>query len=166
MHLRRAFYLAVVVVLLSSFAIGRTAQKESESQTLIKSARFLEEKPLDKQAKDVRSWAVTWIIQTDKVSVKACSLIISGVKKKYKYESELFGQYTIGMAAFKLANADKSSDEDAAQLAGVESTILAYEAILKTQPKAQDAFIDDLIAKRNGGTLAEFVLANNCKDKK
>jgi len=165
MNLRRAIYLVVVVVLLSSLAIGRSIQKESESQTLVKSARFLEEKPLDKQAKDVRSWAITWIIQTDKVSVKACSLIISGVKKKYKYESELFGQYTIGMAAFKLAHPDKSREEDAAQVAGVESTVVTYQAILKEQPKAQDAFMDSLVAKRTDGTLADYVKANNCKDK-
>jgi hypothetical protein len=38
--------------------------------------------------------------------------------------------------------------------------------MLKAQPKAQNAFMDDLVAKRANGTLAEYVLANNCKEKK
>lgn len=165
MSLRRVICACFVVVLISSFVSVSADQNESEPQTLIKSARFLEENPLDKKAKEVRRWAVSWIIQTDKVSVKVCSLIVGGLGKKYQYESELFGQYTIGMAAFKLANPEKAGDEDGAQLAGIESTILAYEAILKAQAKARNIFMDDLIAKRTNGTLADFVLANNCKGK-
>ena len=156
----------LIVAALGVFAFVSVAQKPSESQTLINAARFLEEKPLDKKAKDIRKGALTWIIQTDKVTVKACTLILNGPDEKYKYGGELFGQYMIGIAAFKLANPDQAGDEDAAQLAGVESSLLAYEAMLKTEQKAQNAFMDDLVAKRSNNTLAEFVKGNNCKDKK
>ena len=115
--------------------------------------------------KKMRSWAIKWIIETDKVSVKVCSLL-PGVDKKYKYNGEVFGQYTIGMAAFKLANPARASDEDAAQLAGIESALTAYEAMLKEQPKARNAFLDDLVTKRGAGSLAPHVVANNCKDSK
>jgi hypothetical protein len=104
-----------------------------------------------------------WLIVTDKVSVKACSLLLS-VDKKYKYSSELFGQYTFGMGAYKLANPDKAQDEDAAQQAGVESALTAYEAIVAEQPKAKNAFMDDLLAKRGDGSLAAYVKGNNCKE--
>ena len=96
----------VLVGLLSVNSIAGSGQKEDPTQTLIKAAKFLEEQPLDKDAKKIRSWAIGWIIETDKVSVKVCSLILQ-VDKKYKYGSELTGQYTIGMAAFKLANPDR-----------------------------------------------------------
>jgi hypothetical protein len=154
-----------LIALVSTIGFARESQKDNEPEKLISSARFLEEKPLDKEAKNVRRWAITWVIQTDKVSVKTCSLIMSGLGKKYKYESELFGQYTIGMAAFKLSNPDKTAAEDAAQLAGVESSVTTYQAILKTEPKAQNVFMDGLVAKRSDGSLAEYVKANNCKDK-
>src|SRR5689334_15866897 len=139
MKIRTLLIVNILLILVASLntALG---QKESEPETLIKSARFLEEKPLDKKAKDVRQWAITWIIATDKVHVQVCSNLITNIPKKYKYETELFGQYTIGMAAFKLANPDKANDEDAAQFAGVESTIATYQAILKEQPKAQEPF--------------------------
>ncbi len=141
-------------------AIQKDEKKEID--LLIQSAKFLEEKPLDKKAKDVRGWAMKWIIATDKVSVNICSLILSG-PEKYKYNSELLGQYTIGMAAFKLTNPDKAKDEDAAQLAGIESALTAYEAMVAQEPKAKIPFMDELLAKRRDGSLAQYVLEKNCK---
>lgn len=158
----------LMIVLLSSVGFARQGQDDGKNapDMLIKAARLLEEKPFDKSSKDVRAWALKWVIETDKVSVKVCSLLISGIDKKYKYNGEVFGQYTIGMAAFKLAEPDKAKDEDAAQLAGIESALASYEVMVKEQPKARNAFMDDLLAKRAGGALATYVAENNCKDKK
>lgn len=165
--MRRAIPILLGLILLLT-SVGVSAQKDdkNETDTLIKAARFLEQKPFDKSAKDVRAWAIKWVIATDKVSVTVCSLLISGIDKKYKYNGELFGQYTISMAAFKLANPDKAKDEDAAQLAGIDSTLTSYEAMVKEQPKARNAFMDDLLAKRASGALPQFVAENNCKGKK
>ena len=156
--------LLLVLVLASSALgfMGRESQND-EVSTLIASAKFLEENPLDKRAKDVRRKAVEWIIATDKVSVIICPGITRGLEEKYKYTSEVFGQYTIGMAAFKLANSGK--DENSAQVAGYQSALLSYEAILKQQPKAKHAYLDDLLVKRSDGTLAQFT-ADSCKEKK
>jgi hypothetical protein len=104
------------------------------------------------------------LIVTDKVSVNACGLLLG--EKKYKYSSELFGQYTIGMGAYKLANPDKAQDEDAAQQAGIESAMTSYQAIVAEEPKAKSALMDDLLAKRSQGALAAYVKENNCKGKK
>lgn len=153
-------------ILLTCVGLVGANQKQDEAETLIKSSQFLETQPLDKKAKDIRSKSILWIIQTDKVSVTACSLLLSGLEEKYKYSGDLVTQYTIGMAAFKLGNPEKAGDEDAVQLAGVESAMRSYEAMLKTQPKAQHKFMDDLVAKRSDNTLAEYVKANNCRDKK
>lgn len=155
-----------LILLLASASVGAQKDEKTEIDTLIKAARFLEQKPFDKEAKDVRGWAIKWVIATDKVSVTVCSLLISGIDKKYKYSGEVFGQYTIGMAAFKLANPDKAKDEDAAQLVGIDSALTSYEAMVKEQPKARNAFMDDLLARRATGTLAKYVAENNCKDKK
>lgn len=162
----RALLSSFVLVITLGVALAGGAQQLDEVETLIKASQFLETQPLDKKAKDIRSKALLWIIQTDKVSVTACSLLVSGLEEKYKYSGDLVTQYTIGMAAYKLANPEKAGEEDAVQLAGVESAMRSYEAMLKTQPKAQHKFMDDLVAKRSNNTLAEFVKANNCKDKK
>ena len=165
--MRRLFALSSLIVLVlfsAGNASAQVAEKDAPA-TLIKAAKFLEEKPLDKEAKNIRSWAITWVIQTDKVSVTVCTLLVSGVDKKYKYSGEIFGQYTIGMAAFKLDNPDKAKDEDAAQMAGIESALTSYEAMVKEQPKAKNTFLDDLVAKLGDGSLPKHVAANNCKSK-
>jgi hypothetical protein len=158
----------ILLFLLTGPGFGSPGQSDEKDapETLIKAARFLEQKPLDKDAKKIRGWAVQWLIVTDKVSVTVCSLLLSGTDKNYKYSSELFGQYTIGMAAFKLANPDKAKDESAAQQAGIESALTSYEAMVAAHPKAKNAFMDDLLAKRGQGALAAYVKENNCKDKK
>ena len=154
----------ILLLLLATVGFGSTQADEVNSpETFIKATRFLEQKPLDKNAKKVRSMAMEWLIVTDKVSVKACSLLLS-VDKKYKYSSELFGQYSFGMGAYKLANPDKAQDENAVQQAGVESAMTSYEAIVAEQPKAKNAFMDDLLAKRGEGSLVAYVKANNCKE--
>jgi hypothetical protein len=156
----------ILLLLLAPVGFGLTqADEVNGPETFIKATRFLEQKPLDKDAKQVRAMAMKWLIVTDKVSVKACSLLLS-VDKKYKYSSELFGQYTFGMGAYKLANPDKAQAEDAVQQAGVESALTSYEAIVAEQPKAKNAFMDDLLIKRSQGALAAYVKENNCKDKK
>lgn len=156
----------ILLLLLATVGFGSTQVDEVNSpETFIKATRFLEQKPLDKNAKKVRSMAMQWLIVTDKVSVKACSLLLS-VEKKYKYSSELFGQYSFAMGAYKLANPDKAQEEDAVQQAGVESAMTSYEAIVAEQPKAKNAFMDDLLAKRGEGSLAAYVKANNCKENK
>jgi hypothetical protein len=156
----------ILSLLLATVGFSATqADQANGPETFIKATRFLEQKPLDKNAKKVRSMAMEWLIVTDKVSVKACSLLLS-VDKKYKYSSELFGQYTFGMGAFKLANPDKAQDEDAVQQAGVESAMISYEAIVAEQPKAKNAFMDELLAKRSQGSLAAYVKENNCKESK
>jgi hypothetical protein len=142
-----------------------SGQNDKNVETLIKSARFLEEKPFDKDAKKVRSWAIAWLIETDKVQLQICSLFLRGTDEKYKYSGEITAQHTIGMGAFKLAHPDKAADEGAAQQAAVESVLIAYEAVVKEQPKATNPFLNDLLSKRGDGTLAQFVLANNCKSK-
>jgi hypothetical protein len=162
---RRLFALLLLIGLTGSALSLRAVQKDDEVESFLKAAKFLEEKPLDKSAKDLRGRALQWLIVTDKVSVSLCSLLISGSEKKYKYGSEIYNQYALGIAAFKLSNPDKAKDEDTAQLAGIESAIKAYEAILAEQPKAKSVLMDDLLAKRANGTLAKYVAENNCKPK-
>lgn len=160
--------LCLALFIAGSMSAAVYGQKtETDSEKLIKAASFLEQKPLDESARGLRSWAITYIIATDEVSVVLCGgdLTKPLFDKKYKYGTELFGQYTIEMAAFKLRNPDKKDDENAAQLAGIESSLRAYEAIAKEKPKSKTAGIGDLIAKRDKGELKDLVYAVNCGKK-
>ena len=158
----------LVIMLLISPVLGSASQPgfQNESEMLIKTVMLLEEKPFDKEVDKMRERALKWLIETDKVSVTLCSMMISRVEDKYKYKSDVFTQYTLGMGAFKLNNPDKAQDEAAVQLGGIESALRFYEAIAKEKPKTKSAFMDELLTRRAAGSLAEYVVANNCKGKK
>ena len=156
-----------MLVVQTSRAQVSPVNEMSDKEKLIKTAGVLEEHPLDEKAKELRQWAMLYVIQTPDVSVTVCTnAILPAMDKKYKYGSELLTQYTIGMAAFKLSNPGAAKNEDAAQLAGVESLLRAYQAMVKEKPKAQWAGLDELVARKNNGELTKYLDENKCKDDK
>ena len=146
-----------------------TAQNDKtiDKATFIKAVKILEQDPFIKDAKKYREALTFYLIETKDVSVVVCTNDATKTlfDKKYKFSNELFGQNMFGMAVFKLENPDKKDGEKAAQLAGVESMLRAYEAMIKQNPKAQFAAADALTAKRGDGTLAKYVADNDCSKK-
>ena len=158
-----------LTIILAFLIVGLSAQMnfaQSEKETLIKTVRALEEKPFDKETKKMREQSLRWVIETDQVSVTACGGVMSPfLEKKNKFGSDLMVAYTLGMAAFKLENPDKKGDENAAQLAGLESALKSYEAILKENPKGKFDAVDVLLTKRTDGTLPKYVADADCGKK-
>ena len=166
--MKKISILSLLLVCLASAAqLAYSQQKASDKENLIKVARLLEEKPFDENAKKYREWALLYLIETKDVSVNVCTDGIKAITdKKNKSGGELLVHYSIATAAFKLENPSKANDENAAQLAGVESMLKSYEVMVKEKPKVQFAGIDEVIEKRNKGELAAFLLANNCQKTK
>ena len=158
--------LTIILALLTVALSAQISYAQSEKEMLVKTVRALEEKPFDKETIKMRERSLLWVIETDQVSVTACSGVMSAfLDKKNKFGSELTVAYTLGMAAFKLENPDKKTDENAAQLAGLESALKSYEAMLKEKPKGKFAAVDMLLAKRADGTLAKYVADADCGKK-
>jgi hypothetical protein len=161
--------LTMILMLLAFALFSQTikAQQTIDKTTFIKAVKILEQDPFIKDAKKYREVLTFYLIETKDVGVVVCTSDATKTlfDKKYKFSNELFGQNMYGMAVFKLENPDKKDDEKAAQLAGVESMLRAYEAMVKQNPKAQFATADDLLAKRTNGTLAKFVADNDCSKK-
>jgi len=162
-----------LTIIFALVLIGLTDQanfaqnKPSDKETLIKAAQILEAQPFQEKAKEFRTWAMRYIIETDDVSITVCSQMFSSIMdKKNKNADELLAQYSMGMAAFKLANPDKVKDENSAQLAGMESMIRAYENMIKEKPKTKFQALDDLVTKRDKGELKKFVDEAKCGEGK
>jgi len=154
-------FIAIILLGLSV----QTGFAQNEKELVIKTARAYETAPLDKETGKMFEKAFKWLVETNDVSVTACGGVFSlFADKKYKNSSELTAAYTVGMAAFKLENPGKASDENAAQLAGLETALKTYEAILKEKPK-QSELIDALLVKRNNGELAALVKTADCGKK-
>jgi len=129
-------------------------------------AKSLEADPLGPRAKEQRNWITHWLIDVPDISVKLCGNLLEPLLKSNKnYSPEIFTQMVPSAAAFIITNPDKAQDDVAVFTAALEGSLRAYEAILKQKPKAKWPFLDDLIAKRDSGSLAEYVrqAAAHCK---
>lgn len=137
------------------------------SSELIRASQILESAPLSKDAKGIRALAVAYIIETKDVTVTLCGgdLMAPILDKKNKNSTELIGQYTVAMAAFKLQNPD-NKDENAAQYAGLASAVRAYRAILAEKPKNKHAGMENLAGMLDRDELKGAVEAADCASKK
>ncbi len=136
----------------------RGSSTPAERERFITIVHKLEQAPLDKNLKKDREWALLWLTDVPDVNVNVC-LAPLGLRdgEKYKYEPEIFGQYTFSMGAFLIEHPEKASDPTAQYLAGVQGALNAYNSILKSEPKAKSRSLDDLLQKQKQGQLADFV---------
>ena len=154
---------ALLIVALTAQAAFAQTKKEKDRAAFIANTRLLEKKPFDPNAATARTWGFKWVGDTDEVVVGLCTDIMLLIpQKKNKFKAELLMQYTFGMAVFKLENPDKKDDEKAAQFAGLESMLRAYEAMVAENEKAKNAELDALLVKRGNGELKALVDAANC----
>jgi len=129
-----------------------------DRQRLVAIAHKLEASPLDPTLGPDRSWAVSWAVAAPDVPVRMCTTLLSDLRRpKYKYRPELSSQLLISSAAFVIEHPDKSSDNVAQSLGGMEGVLKAYTSILKTDPQAKAASLDEYLQKQKEGKLAEVV---------
>ncbi len=139
---------------------------QSEKELVIKTARALETEPKSAETIKMRETALRWVVETDQVHLLVCGDLIGAIlDKKNKNGSDMTGAYTIGMAAFKIENPTQAEDENAAQLAGLQTALKTYEVLIRDKPKTKFDKVDALIQKRDKGELAAFVAAADCGKK-
>jgi len=129
-----------------------------DRQRVVTIARKLEATPLDPKLGPEREWAVQWVFSSPDVHVHLCTTLLSDLRRpRYKYKAELGSQLLISIAAFLIEHPEKSSDNLAKSVAGMESVLKAYTAILKTDPQATAPSLDEYLQKEKEGKLAEAV---------
>jgi hypothetical membrane protein len=171
MKLSREVVLVIGVFLVCALqihcALGRGLSTPEEQAKAINIARLLERDPLAKDAPANRQWLLNWIIEVPDIRFKSCvGLLDPGVGNQYRYSAEVNQQIIFSAAAFRLEHPDHLRNDTGAYLAGVEGALRVYENLARSAPDAELAFLDDLLAKRDHGELADHVakLANEkCK---
>jgi hypothetical protein len=139
----------------------KQAEKHStpeDRQRLVAIAHKLEAAPRDPTLGPDREWAVKWIFSSPDVHVHLCTALLSDLRRpRYKYKSELGSQLLIAIAAFLIEHPEKSTDNVAKSVAGMESVLKAYTAILKTDPQATASSLDEYLQEQKTGKLADAV---------
>jgi hypothetical protein len=142
----------------SAIAAGRGPSTPEERKQALDYIRDLQANPLGPQALDERRWMLKWLAEIPDVSVHLCGITLDGLPKVDKKDTALviFAQL-ISQAAFLIQNPDRQDDLLAQYQAGVEGELQVYEVLLKSNPKDRQPYLDDLIQRREAGTLAQWV---------
>lgn len=123
--------------------------------------------PLGPQARDQFAWVLKWVADVPDLTVHVCTILDKLPKGDKKDSGTIFGGEFMAQAAFVLENPGKRDDRMAEYQAGVEGALHVYEELLKANPKDRQPYLDDLIQRRDAGTLAQFVkerAAAECKN--
>ena len=174
-------YARLFRILLSLFALFSiaTAQDEpkrgpstaEERTRFVALTRKLETNPLDKGLYAEKKWAKQWLDEVPDINVNVCAPLVFGadfVAEQYRYTPQLSYQVTFASAVFIIEHPDKKGDTTAQFIAGVESALKTYSALLKTDPDAKSKSLNGLMEKQKQGKLADFVrdASKPCEDKK
>jgi hypothetical membrane protein len=157
--------LFLICALQINCTLGRGLSTPEERAKAISIARSLERDPLAADAPGNRQWLLNWIIEVPDIRFKSCvGLLSPGVGNQYRYSAEVNQQIIFSAAAFKLEHPDHLRNNTGAYIAGVEGALRVYEVLIKSVPDAKLAFLNDLVAKRDRGELADHV-TNLAKEK-
>jgi hypothetical protein len=113
--------------------------------------------PQGTHAVEERTWTLKWIIEVPDIHVHIC-MILDKLPKGDKKDSDLvFAGMVLSQTAFAIRNVDKPADSAAEYRAGVEGALRVYENLVKATAKDRQPYLDDLLQRRESGTLAQFV---------
>jgi hypothetical protein len=140
-------------------AAERGPSTAEERKRAVELTRKLEKQPLARSGIADREWLLTFIVEAPDFNVKGCSgpLDVLAKNEDGPYARLLYVQSIFGMAAFMFEHPKKAGDWAAVQTAGIESTLTAYESILRADSDARWKELDRLVAVRNGGKLRKLV---------
>jgi len=164
--MRKAALVSFLLFLLSALAClaqnepKRAPSTAEERKRFLALTRKLEQTPLDKSLYEEKKWAKQWLEEIPDVNVNICAPILFGpdfVMEQNKYTPQLSYQATFGSAAYIIEHPDKVSDTSSQYVAGVESALKAYSALVKGDPIAKSKALDGLLEKQKQGKLADFV---------
>jgi len=160
------FGCALLAASLSAYATDRGPSTPEERKQALDYIHSWQADPLGPNAKGQFGWVLKWFADVPDQTVHVCMILDKLPKGDKKDGSTIFGGAFMGQAAFVLENPDKKSDLQAEYEAGVEGSLNVYAALLRSNPKDREPYLDDLIQRRDAGTLTEFVrdrAAASCK---
>jgi hypothetical protein len=149
----------------SAFAAGRGPSTPEERKQALDYIQHFMADPLNPALTSEISWVAGWIIEIPDVHVSLCNIIELPMGNK-KDGQTLITAMVLTQTAFALQNTDKQYDELAQYKAGVEGVLRVYELMLKDNPKGHQLILDDLIQRRDAGTLPQWIKerAANCRN--
>ena len=150
--------LAMAVPALTQSDSQRAPSTPEERKRFLEITKKLEQDPLNESFRADRDWALKWLEDVPDINVSMCTPVLGDLGDSgYRYAPEVGAQFGLSMAAFIIEHPSQATDLNAQYLAGVESALHAYSAILKARPSAKSEDLDELLQRQAQGKLGEVV---------
>ena len=138
---------------------------ETDSARAAKYTAALEADPLGDDATAKRRWLLQWLTDTPDFIVTVCD-ILGPLPKDDAVPNgpELLVQQMFGNVSYQIRNPGKT-DTLTLQVAGVESVLRSYSAILAKDQKARIPYFDNLVTEQRKGSLKAHmapIVASGC----
>lgn len=161
---RRAFSLTAVLVLsLVSGVRGDRSDRNDrvtpqDREKALKLIHQLETDPFGKKARDARRWLALWMVDGPDRKVQYRPEVLGGtLAARRRVRNEIVAQITYSSLAFLLEHPGTPATSFDIHRAGVLGAIRAYEVMIAGEPGTRSPLLDDLVAKRNDGTLDTYL---------
>ena len=154
---------ALLLMVTSSITTMHAGAAEQETSAATKTRMIqligtLESDPFQKDANEVRSEVMTWLIEAPDVTVTICLEVLGDIKKiKGDEGGILLAQLGFSQAKFILENPGKATDQHAITVAGVEGVLRTYAAMKSTKPNLAIPEVDRLVKLQASGELGAAV---------
>jgi hypothetical protein len=161
------------LLLLASIAVvpaiaqdKRGASTEEERTKALGYIDDLEKNPIGPDAKEERRWLTIWLIEVPDIHIGVCSNLYPDRPKGDKNDSFIIAtQMMFSGARYAIQHPGSPSTDFGQYQAAVEGSLRVYEVLLAQKPKDRQPALDDLLKRREAGTLNDFIktqLAAHC----
>ena len=147
----------LLIAPIAATAADRGPSTPEERKQVIELIHAWQANPLGPQAKDQFATVLKFFVDVPDMTVHVCTILDKLPKGDKKDGNTIFGGAFMGQAAFVIENVEKRPDLPGEYEAGTESALRVYEMLLQANPKDRESYLDDLIRRRDSGTLADFV---------
>ncbi len=148
--------LALILLCIAASPVLAETEQDSVAKAL-RVAAALEADPLGEEIAAERTWMLGWIYRNKDLKLTVCDIFKPLKADGFAHTWVIVNQIIIGNVAFQLRNPDQRDDLLAKQVAGIESGLAAYTAIIDAEPDSRLAYLDDLLAAKRVGNLQQTV---------
>jgi len=129
-----------------------------ERAQFVERVRVLEANPLAEGARETRQSLFEWLTEVPDIEAKVCADLLTKARDdKYPYAGEVTLHELLAAGSFAIQHPDKTKEDLAMYMAGVEGALRVYEAILKVKPESKWPPLGELVALRDHGDLISYV---------
>ena len=143
------------------------SQPDSELKEVREKIRILQDDPLAKDALERRQCLTLWFINNKTFEVKLCPSLLGSVLQadKNKEPGLYVAHMMFGSGAYMIDNPGSQADTVSIYLAGVDAALDVYQKVGLKRKKMAIPFMDELLMKRNTGTLRNYLVDEVAKCK-